>query len=115
MSKLWPGGKAGGRWALDRMAAEDPGEGADDGVFDLLAGKRPSQQSSQRRHTAVMNPARDDVAEMGQIGGDVEREAVAGDPARDAYANRRQLLAPDPCAGESGHAPGGDAERRGRI
>src|SRR5262245_47831106 len=67
-----------------------------------------AQQASQRSDSPVVDAAGDDQVEIAEVGRGVEGEAVAGNPARDADANRRELVAfigPDPDASEPFHAP----------
>src|SRR5512143_331214 len=63
----------------------------------------------QRRDTAIADAARDDQAEVVEIGADVEREAVARNPPRDAHADGPDLVGFDPRSGELLGAPGADA------
>ena len=73
---------------------------------------RPSRRC-QRRHAAVGDAARHDQVEMVEVGGDVEREAVARDPARDAHADGARSSRRRPTR-RSGPGRGRrDAERRG--
>ena len=51
------------------------------------------------------NAARDDQVEILEICRHVERKAVARHPSRDPHADRRQLVAADPHAGQSFDAP----------
>src|SRR5512143_3710316 len=62
----------------------------------------------QRRDTAIADAARDDQAEVVEIAADVEREAVARNPPRDAHADGADLLGSDPRTGEPLDASGGD-------
>jgi hypothetical protein len=41
----------------------------------------PAEQSGQRGYTAISDAAGDDEAKVCEVGRDIEREAVAGDPA----------------------------------
>src|SRR6185436_16962480 len=60
----------------------------------------PAREPGQGRHAAVGDPARHDQGEIVEVGGHVEGKPVAGNPARDAHADRGQLLAPDPDPGQ---------------
>ena len=93
-----------GRTSLSTRAADhanDLREMRGDSLFDLRPIDRAAQQARERRDAALGNTARHDQIEVVEIGGDVEREPVARDPPRDADADRRQLVAPDPHARES--------------
>jgi len=72
-----------------------------DAFLDLVEINAPAQQARQRGYAAIGDAARDDQAEAVQIGCHVDRESMARDPSRDPDANRRELLTPDPYAGES--------------
>src|SRR5262245_22032377 len=78
-------------------------------LFDIRGIDRATQQSRDRRDTALGNTARHDQIEVVEIGRDVQREPVARNPSGDADADRRKLVAADPDAGESFDAPGVDA------
>ena len=67
--------------ALDRLDAEVLGEAGDDRGRDRLHRRRVAEQPGQRRDALVADPARHDVAEHGEVGVDVEGEAVARPPA----------------------------------
>ncbi len=60
--------------------------------------------------TGLVKPARDDVLEITQIGGDVQRETVRRHPAADVHADGGDLPLAHPHAGQLGDAAGGDAE-----
>ena len=89
-----------------------PGERSDDRGRHIGHRRRPAEQPLQRRHALVGDAARHDQVEIVEIGGHVEREAVARDPARDADADRRELLVADPDAGQPGIAAGADRRTR---
>src|SRR6185295_15487628 len=56
-----------------------------------------------------------DRSEAAQVAGHVERKAVPGDPASDRDADRRDLPARDPDAGETNPPFRSDAELRERV
>lgn len=78
-------------------------------IFDVVTVDGSSEQAVERRDTSVRNAARNDQIEVLQIGRDVEREPVARHPSRDPDADRRQLLASDPDAGQAVDTAGVDA------
>ena len=67
-----------------------------------MATRRPVSFSSDVTPLSVM-PHGTIRSKWLEVGADVEREAVAGDPPRDAHADRRQLVVADPRAGQPGH------------
>src|SRR3982751_1447311 len=87
-----------------------------DPLFDLVASHRLVEEDGEGGHSTVGDAAGDDQVETGEIGRDVEGEAVAGHPAGDADANRGQLVVSTgagPHAGQSFDAAGVDAVARG--
>ena len=70
-------------------------------VLDLARELAVHPSRSQRRDAAVGDAARHDQREVVRSVVTLQREAVAGDPARDADADGRQLLVADPDAGQS--------------
>ena len=78
---------------------------------DLVDGDRPAGLARQRRHARIGDAAGDDGVEGGQVGVDVECEAVQGDPSCDTDSRSARLFAPavEPDAGSAVDAPGGDA------
>src|SRR5204863_7797514 len=72
------------------------GELRDEHFAHLIDGDGPAALARDRRHAAPLNAARCDEAEVLEIRGDVQREAVRGDPTRDAHADRGDLLIPHP-------------------
>src|SRR5262245_47360728 len=57
------------------------GEAADDRVFHVIDRNASAGRSLERRDASIDDAARDDQAEMIEVGVHVEREAVARDPA----------------------------------
>ena len=72
--------------------------GADRGDF-RKAGARPVSRSMEVMLDLV-EPAGDDPREVGEVGRDVQGEAVGGDPPREVDADRGDLLLPCPDADE---------------
>src|SRR5438128_1398857 len=97
------------------IAREDGSEMVRQTRFDVLGLDRTAEQTLERRDPAVRDAARNDQIEIVEIGRDVEREPVAGDPARDADPNGRELFAPDPHTGQAVHASRIDAVVGGRA
>lgn len=78
------------------------------------AGAGGTQQGLHARHGPAGEAAGDDEAEVGEVGGDVEGQAVGGDPLADADAHGgdlggRTIGGYDPDAGGFGIAVAGDA------
>ena len=67
----------------------------------------------------LANAAGDDAPVVGEVGGDVERDTVEGDPAADPHPDRRDLglaaLGRDPDADAALAAQADDAERGQRV
>ena len=81
----------------------------DNAIFHLGLLHGLAEQPFERGDPPVGDPAGHDELEMVEVGGDIEREAVARNPARDAYADRRELLLADPDAGQPFHPTSLDA------
>src|SRR5262245_39638159 len=88
---------------------EDVAEMSSDPGLDLGPFDRPAQERRQRRYTPVGDAARNDEAEVIELSCDIERESVAGDPARNPDADRCEFLIPDPDACQPVHALRGQA------
>src|SRR5215213_4732471 len=88
------------------------GEMGDKAVFHLGHIGNPPDLRGQRGHTFAGDPARHDQVEEVDVGGDVEREAVARDPSRNPHADRPDFLVSDPRATEALNAAGFDAVLR---
>ena len=73
------------------------------------------QLALHRRHRHRLDAARDDEVEVAKIGRHVEREAVPGDPVARVHADRRDLAAARPDAGEAGVPLAGNAEVAERV
>ena len=71
-----------------------------DPILDASTASTAQPSRAERRHAAIGDAARHDQIEIVEIGRDVERKSMAGDPARDAHADRRELFAADPDAGQ---------------
>src|SRR5688572_21142534 len=95
------------------VAVEHSREVRDDGSLDVGHRDVAAEQRRQRGHAAIGDPARHDQVETGEVGGDVEGEAVARHPARDADADGGELHVAYPGAAEAFHASGCDPEVRG--
>jgi len=73
------------------------------------------EQPGKRGDAAVGDAAGNDQGEIVEVGVDVERETVAGDPASDPEADRGQFLAAHPHAREAVDAPRGNPVIGGRA
>src|SRR5262245_38642089 len=71
---------------------------------------RTTEDAFERRDAPVSNPARHDQTERLEVGGHVQRKAVAGNPPSDPDADRGELVRPDPDAGQAVDAAGLDTE-----
>src|SRR6266536_725078 len=99
-----------------RRALQPLGEVALDRRERLVGGDRPAEQARQRAGGLVRHPAGDDGIEPGEVGRAVQREAVTGDLARHAHADRHQLGVAHPDAGERAElAAGLEAEVAGDV
>ena len=67
---------------------------------------RPAEQTLEGGDAAVRDAARHDQVEVRQIRRHVERKPVTRDPPRNANANRGELFAAHPDAGQPVHASG---------
>src|SRR5579883_1567476 len=110
--------KIGGMEPED-LVLEDASEVSGDGVDGVLHGGRRCAAGGfelEAGDGAIGDAAGDDEVEVAQVGGDVEREAVRGDAARDVHADGGDFLLGDgaagdgPDAGASGDALRGDGE-----
>ena len=90
--------------------AEHFGEARHHTSFDVVHRRRVSEPLRERGDRLVRDAAGHDQVEIGQVGIDIEREAMTGDPARDADANRRELAVADPDARQLLDASRLDAE-----
>jgi hypothetical protein len=97
-----------------QSSVEYPSEVRYEPVFDFGEIDGSSKQSRQRRHPAASDPAGDDQAEVVEIGRDVQRETVTGDPTGDSNAYRCEFVLPDPHARQTLLAVGHDPEISGR-
>jgi hypothetical protein len=70
---------------------EHRGELIDEVILDFSDCHGPANLLGERRHTSIGDSARHDQIEEVDVGGDVEGEAVARDPTRDADTNRADL------------------------
>ena len=102
----------------DRDAVEDGSKRCGDDVGHLIHGDgRPSQRPSDVTPLSAI-PHGTIRSKCVEVGGDVQRKAVAGDPSRDADADRREFVVADPRRRSvPGIAPAVDAEvgARARI
>lgn len=87
----------GGSWV--RLALEHLTEARNDDVFDLGNLYLPTDSAFERGHSPVGYPARDDQVELVQVRAHVERESVAGDPAREPNTDCADLVLANPGAG----------------
>ena len=111
MRRLWAGMTWSGLEAIGpvRPASQAPPleygrEVRRQAVHHLALRQRSAELALQARDAAAADAAGHDQVEGGEVGRDVEGEAVRGDPARDAHADGADLLVPEPGAGEAGHA-----------
>ena len=99
-----------------RKAVKDRGKGGNRRVFHLNHWNWPAKKLAQGCDAFVGDPARDNQPELVEVGRHIERKPVAGDPAGNPDADRRQLFQPargiDPGAGEPCLPRGHDTERR---
>src|SRR5262245_40587445 len=89
---LSPSSRRGRLGHGDQVPFEDRCEvpGAHGG--DLGQERRPSGEPLDRGHADLVEAAGDDAREVGEVRGDVESEAVSGDPTREVDADRSDLL-----------------------
>lgn len=73
---------------------------------------RPPQNARKRSDPFIGYAARDDHFEVAEIGVDVQRKTVAGDPTRDSHADGTDLLIADPNPSQAGYSRSSDAELR---
>src|SRR4029079_13782238 len=93
------------------LALEDLSKALRKSIFDLRHGALASQLAGEGRHRLVGDPARHDQIEVREIGGDVERDAVARDPARDPNPDGADLPVANPRAAQ----PRDPAPRQPRV
>src|SRR6186713_2667316 len=74
---------------------EHGGKLRDEPAVDLGLVELSARLALERRHPPPGDATRDDEVETGEIGADVERQAVAGDPTRDADPDRTDLVVAD--------------------
>src|SRR5258708_28589063 len=103
-SKRRDGAKPRSDLARDR-APEDRG-GMSGQPFHHLREDNRAPEALQAGHAPVGDAAGHDQGEGGEVGGDVEGEAMGGDPARDAHPNGADLLLTHPDPGEPGNPSG---------
>ena len=84
-----------------QRSPEYAGEFGDDPSLDFVLVEFVPDLTLERRHPAPGDATRDDQVKAGEVGADVERQAVTGNPARDADADRADLVITHPDAGES--------------
>ena len=99
--------------ALD-LGVELPGKVVDEGLPDRAQRRRPAELAGHRGDAALAQPARDDLAEEVEAVGDVEREAVRGDPAAHLDADRADLAQAPPRLAEEDAGRALDAVRADR-
>ena len=99
-----------------RKAVKDGGKCGNRRVFHLSHWDWPAKKLVQGCNPFVGDPARDNQPELIEVSRHIEREPVAGDPAGNPDADRRELFQParrfDPHAGEPLLPHGRDTERR---
>src|ERR1043165_9198447 len=95
---------------MDHAAAEDLAEDLRHRRPELVEVDIPADLACDRCYPLAPEPARNDQVEAGEVGVDVEGEAVGGHPLLDADADRPELAVADPGAGHALHPAGLDPE-----
>ena len=88
-----------GIWGVFGCEVEDLGEVLFEGVADLVSGDGGVQDFLDGGHGGVGDAAVIYEGEVAEIGGEVKREAVHGDPALHVDADGGDLVFADPDAG----------------
>ena len=88
---------------------------SDDAIRDFVKLHVTADDFRKRCDPAISDSTRNDQAEVLEVRGDVQSEAVARHPSRDPDADGRKLFVADPRAGQSLDAPRFDPEIGGRL
>jgi hypothetical protein len=104
---------ARGRGLIQHLAIKDAAEVRGQALGNLF--QRGAHAQLRHGGHRLGQAAGNDVLEIAQVGGDVQRETVRGDPSADVHADGADFAPAHPNAGQLGNAAGLDAEIGQRI